>query len=54
MVYLRLFGAWLGLRLIRRSWSESYYSLYLALQLKARVAGVPTPVYQRAEVHHTE
>jgi len=31
-----------------------YYSLYLALQLKARLAGIPTPVYNRAEVHHTE
>ena len=31
-----------------------YYSLYLALQLKARMEGTPTPVYKRAEVHHTE
>jgi putative flavoprotein involved in K+ transport len=31
-----------------------YYSLYLALQLKARMEGIPTPVYMRAEVHHTE
>jgi len=31
-----------------------YYSLYLALQLKARMEGIPTPVYRRAEVHHTE
>lgn len=31
-----------------------YYSLYLALQLKARMEGIPTPVYKRAEVHHTE
>jgi putative flavoprotein involved in K+ transport len=30
-----------------------YYSLYLALQLKARQAGLPTPVYKLAEVHHT-
>ncbi len=29
-----------------------YYSLYLALQLKARMEGIPTPVYKRAEVHH--
>jgi putative flavoprotein involved in K+ transport len=29
-----------------------HYSLYLALQLKARQAGIPTPVYGRAEVHH--
>ena len=27
-----------------------YYSLYLALQLKARMAGIPTPVYKHAEV----
>ncbi|MGH3277612.1 MAG: flavin-containing monooxygenase [Trebonia sp.] len=31
-----------------------YYSLYLALQLKARMEGIPTPVYKRAEVHHAE
>jgi putative flavoprotein involved in K+ transport len=31
-----------------------YYSLYLALQLKARMEGLPTPVYKRAVVHHTE
>jgi putative flavoprotein involved in K+ transport len=30
-----------------------YYSLYLALQLKARVAGIATPVYRLQEVHHT-
>jgi len=29
-----------------------YYSLYLALQLKARCEGIPTPVYKLAEVHH--
>ena len=26
----------------------------LALPLKARMAGIPTPVCKRAEVHHTE
>jgi putative flavoprotein involved in K+ transport len=31
-----------------------YYSLYLALQLKARMEGMPTPVFRRAEVHHAE
>ena len=31
-----------------------YYSHYLALQLKARMEGIPTPVYNRAEVYHTE
>jgi putative flavoprotein involved in K+ transport len=31
-----------------------YYSRYLALQLKARMEGIPTPVYKRAEVHHAE
>jgi len=31
-----------------------YYSLYVALQLKARMEGIPTPVYKRAEVYHTE
>ncbi|SES30664.1 NAD(P)/FAD-dependent oxidoreductase [Lentzea albida] len=29
-----------------------YYSLFLALQLKARFEGVPTPVYGLQEVHH--
>jgi putative flavoprotein involved in K+ transport len=30
-----------------------HYSLYLALQLKARLEGIPTPVYSLQEVHHT-
>ena len=30
-----------------------HYSLYLALQLKARAEGIPTPVYGQQEVHHT-
>jgi putative flavoprotein involved in K+ transport len=30
-----------------------HYSLYLALQLKARSEGIPTPVYALAPVHHT-
>ena len=30
-----------------------YYSLYLALQLKAREEGIPTPVYGLQERHHT-
>jgi putative flavoprotein involved in K+ transport len=30
-----------------------YYSLYLALQLKARCEGIPTPVFGLQEVHHT-
>jgi putative flavoprotein involved in K+ transport len=30
-----------------------FYSLYLALQLKARSVGIPTPVHGRQEVHHT-
>src|ERR1700680_492554 len=30
-----------------------HYSLYLALQLKARMEGIPTPVYGLQEVHHT-
>jgi putative flavoprotein involved in K+ transport len=29
-----------------------HYSLCLALQLKARMEGIPTPVYQLAPVHH--
>ncbi|MGU3294813.1 NAD(P)/FAD-dependent oxidoreductase [Williamsia sp. M5A3_1d] len=29
-----------------------HYSLYLALQLKARYEGIPTPVYKMQEVHH--
>jgi putative flavoprotein involved in K+ transport len=31
-----------------------HYSLYLALQIKARLEGIPTPVYGLAEVHHTK
>ncbi|MEM7490544.1 MAG: NAD(P)/FAD-dependent oxidoreductase [Pseudomonadota bacterium] len=30
-----------------------HYSLYLALQLKARQVGLETPVYELQEVHHT-
>ena len=30
-----------------------HYSLYLALQLKARYEGIDTPVYGLQEVHHT-
>ncbi len=30
-----------------------HYSQFLALQIKARQAGIPTPVYGQAEVHHT-
>jgi putative flavoprotein involved in K+ transport len=30
-----------------------HYSLYLALQLKARMEGIATPVYGQGEVHHT-
>jgi putative flavoprotein involved in K+ transport len=30
-----------------------FYSLYLALQLKARLEGIDTPVYGLQEVHHT-
>ena len=29
-----------------------HYSLYVALQLKARMEGIPTPVYGLQEVHH--
>jgi putative flavoprotein involved in K+ transport len=29
-----------------------HYSQFLALQLKARQAGIPTPVYGRGKVHH--
>jgi putative flavoprotein involved in K+ transport len=29
-----------------------HYSLYLALQLKARMEGTPTPVYGMDPVHH--
>jgi len=31
-----------------------HYSRYLALQLKARLEGLPTPVYGRGPVHHRE
>ena len=30
-----------------------HYSQFLALQLKARMEGIPTPVYGLQEVHHT-
>jgi putative flavoprotein involved in K+ transport len=30
-----------------------HYSLYLALQLKTRYEGIPTPVYGLQEVHHS-
>jgi len=30
-----------------------HYSQFLSLQLKARLAGLPTPVYGQAAVHHT-
>ena len=30
-----------------------FYSLYLALQLKARAVGIPTPVHELQESHHT-
>ena len=30
-----------------------HYSKYLALQLKARMEGIPTPVYRVQEAHHT-
>ena len=29
-----------------------HYSRYLAIQLKARLEGLPTPVYAQAPVHH--
>jgi putative flavoprotein involved in K+ transport len=31
-----------------------HYSLYLALQLKARMEGIPTPVYGLQKVHHAK
>ncbi|CAD6550760.1 hypothetical protein LMG27952_05064 [Paraburkholderia hiiakae] len=31
-----------------------HYSLYLALQLKARMEAIPTPVYGMQEVHHSQ
>ena len=31
-----------------------HYSLYLALQLKARLEGIPTPVYHLDPVHHLD
>jgi putative flavoprotein involved in K+ transport len=31
-----------------------HYSLYLALQLKARMEGIPTPVYGMGDVYHTK
>lgn len=31
-----------------------FYSLFVALQLKARMEGIPTPVYGLQEVHHRE
>ena len=38
----------------RRQPAQSrHYSRYLALQLKARMEGLPTPVYGLQETHHT-
>jgi len=34
-------------------YQSRFYSLFLALQLKARQVGIPTPVYGLQEVHHT-
>ncbi len=34
-------------------WRLTLVSLFLALQLKARFEGLPTPVYALQEVHHT-
>jgi hypothetical protein len=34
------------------SHQSRHYSLFLALQLKAREAGIPTPVYGLQQVHH--
>lgn len=31
-----------------------HYSQFLALQLKARMEGLPTPVYGLQEVHHVK
>jgi putative flavoprotein involved in K+ transport len=31
-----------------------HYSLYLALQLKARMEQIPTPVYYVEPVHHVQ
>eukprot|EP00122_Pirum_gemmata_P002363 Pgem_evm1s2129 len=33
---------------------DRHYSLYLALQLKARLAGINTPVYPTPVTHHPE
>lgn len=33
-------------------WAAQLISLLLALQLKARFEGVPTPVHALADVHH--
>lgn len=51
-----------GVPWARQQWNLSFhggnlhqsrhYSLYLALQLKARYEGLPTPVYCLQEVHH--
>ena len=40
-------GSWVG-----NLHQSRHYSLYLALQLKARLEGLDTPVYGLQEVHH--
>jgi len=44
-------GLWLQGSLIAHA---SYYSRFLALQLKARMEGIPTPVYGLQEVHNVK
>jgi hypothetical protein len=48
----RLAEVFFGIGYDGKAWQSRHYSLYLALQLKARMEGIQTPIYGLQEVHH--